>query len=402
MNMPAVHISDYDYALPPQSIAQYPAPNRDASKLLIYRHASITDDYFYNLRRYLPDGCLLVFNDSKVIPARLMLKTAAGASIEALCLQPHQPSDYEHALLSENGCVWRCMIGNLRRWKSGILTMPFSYNGIPATLTLKRLGMQGAQAVVEFGWDAMQCTFADVLSLCGSMPLPPYLQRAAMEEDTERYQTIYARHAGSAAAPTAGLHFTAAALESLRQSGIAIQHITLHVGAGTFLPVKTIAANDHIMHAEYCIVQKECLRHIRGMLGNVFAVGTTSARALESLYWLGAAAHKEKRIPASLAQWQAYEFDDGMSAGDALDALLCYMESNDLQQIEYATQMMIMPHYKYRIVGGIITNFHQPRSTLLLLVAALTGDAWRSIYQHALRQGYRFLSYGDSSLLYLH
>ena len=396
--LPSVYIQDYAYNLPDQQIARYPASPRDASRLLIYRHGEISGGNFLNLANHLPQGAMLVFNNTRVIPARLTFRTHSGAVIEIFCLAPYAPSGYEQSLQSTQSCVWTCLAGNQKRWRDEPLHCGFAFNGSPCTLTARRVQAPVGNAAVEFGWTG-GCTFAEALECCGVTPLPPYLRRPAESADCAAYQTIYARHRGSVAAPTAGLHFTERVFNSLKINNIHTAEITLHVGAGTFLPVKTPTANAHPMHSERFVAGLEFLEKLRANLGSIIAVGTTSARTLESIHWLGCMLLKYNRIPLHLAQWDAYDIDPVPAAEHTLDALAGYLKVNGLRQIECSTSLMIMPPYRFRVVNGLITNFHQPQSTLLLLVGALTGGNWRGIYHYALEQGFRFLSYGDCSLI---
>jgi S-adenosylmethionine:tRNA ribosyltransferase-isomerase len=397
--LPAIYIQDYTYNLPQERIALYPAVPRDASKLLIYRNKKISDDSFFNLANHLPQGAMLVFNNTKVIPARLLFKNNNGAVIEIFCLTPYEPLNYEQSLQSVDTCSWTCLAGNQKRWKDTELRREFMYNGICNELIATKI-VDDNSLRVKFSWTAADCTFGQVLERCGTMPLPPYLHRTAEQADYTAYQTIYARHKGSVAAPTAGLHFTERVFNSLKTNNININEITLHVGAGTFLPVKTATANEHTMHAERFIVTLDTLEKLRAGLGKIFAVGTTSARTLESIHWLGCKLLTTNILQPNLPQWDAYKTDSTITSENSLDALINYLKFNGLQQFEFTTSLMIMPSYRYKIVYGLITNFHQPQSTLLLLISAMAGDDWHTIYDYALQHDFRFLSYGDSSLIF--
>ena len=396
--IPDIHIADFTYALPDERIARYPLAARDSSKLLVYKNAVITEHGFAELPDLLPSSALLVFNNTRVIPARLLFRKDTGAAIEIFCLEPHTPTDYEQAFAVKKSCEWKCVVGNLKRWKNEILY----YSWEDMTLCAEKLKVERDGVIVRFSWNSRN-SFLQVLNSCGAVPIPPYLQRAAEPDDAERYQTVYARYSGSVAAPTAGLHFTERVLQRIAQKGIAKMEITLHVGAGTFLPVKSETIADHTMHSEPFSISKESVGQLLTCLDMIVAVGTTSARTLESLYWLGCQCLQGKN-PERVGQWDAYQpaskEQQAITAQQALEALLSYMEKNKLQILHAATQLIIAPPYRYRVVRGLITNFHQPQSTLLLLLVALVGAQWRSIYDYALQNRFRFLSYGDSSLLW--
>lgn len=406
---PDIHISDFTYDLPHERIAHYPLAERDASKLLVSKNNSIEEYRFSDLPGLLPSQTLLVFNNTKVIPARLLFHKDTGATIEIFCLEPNNPADYEQAFAAQGACEWKCVVGNLKRWKNEKLNMLFEGGCLQA----EKLHTAADSVAIRFSWDA-PVSFAQVLDACGAVPIPPYLQRDAEPNDAKRYQTVYARYRGSVAAPTAGLHFTEQVLEKLKEKNINIAEVTLHVGAGTFRPVKSETITGHTMHSEPFSVTKDTLKLLLTHLADIVAVGTTSARTLESLYWLGCQCLNGIK-PERVGQWEPYHsgacphtpVEEVMQAvtpqaapQQALEALLAYMERNDLQILHAATQLLIAPSYEYRLVRGLITNFHQPQSTLLLLVAALIGQQWRDVYDYALRNGFRFLSYGDSSLLW--
>jgi S-adenosylmethionine:tRNA ribosyltransferase-isomerase len=341
----------------------------------------------------LPANSLLVFNETKVIPARLLFRKTTGAPVELFCLAPLSPAGYEVCFAAASSCEWRCIAGNSKRWKSGKLYHPSGRHGLSAEFMEK----QGDSVRVRFAWDG-GASFAQILEQCGVTPLPPYLKRDAVPEDALRYQTIYARYNGSVAAPTAGLHFTQAVLDDLAQRGIASETLTLHVGAGTFRPVKTETIAAHVMHREPFTVSRRTLQNILKYTGNIIAVGTTSTRTLESLYFLGQQCLLSQP-PQTVTQWEACDAPCKATPQEALQALLQYMEKNKLEDLHASTQLLIAPPYRFRIVRGMVTNFHQPQSTLLLLVSAFIGDDWRKVYRYALQNGFRFLSYGDSSLL---
>lgn len=400
-----LRIQDFHYDLPTERIAPEPLPDRAASRLLVSRAGVISDQTFRDLPGELPAGSLLIFNDTRVVRARLLAKRSTGGAVELFCLEPVAPHRaLEPALQQTGSCTWRCLVGNGRRWKSGPVSLDFSFAGQPASLRAERLATEdGGESLIAFSWQPASLPFAEVLRAAGHLPLPPYLHRPDTAADAVRYQTVYAAHEGAVAAPTAGLHFTPEILAELAAQGMAIGHVTLHVGAGTFQPVKADTMADHPMHAEPIIVQASLLRQLLAhQAGPVIAVGTTSLRTLESLYWLGAALARHPTAEVAglqVSQWQPYEPGPEVSPVAALQALLAYLEATGSTAIEASTRLLIAPGYRFRLVQGLITNFHQPESTLLLLVAALLGPGWRTVYDHALAHGYRFLSYGDSSLL---
>ena len=403
-----LRIQDFHYDLPTDRIAPEPLPDRAASRLLVSRAGVIADKTFRDLPAELPADSLLIFNDTRVVRARLRAQRPTGGAVELFCLEPVAPHRALELALQQTGtATWRCLVGNGRRWKSGPVRLDFQANGQPATLWAERRAVEASgESLIDFHWEPAALPFAEVLRAAGQLPLPPYLRRAATPADAVRYQTVYAAHEGAVAAPTAGLHFTPALLAELAARGIGRGQLTLHVGAGTFQPVKAATMADHPMHAEPIIVSAGLLRQLLAHRPRpVIAVGTTSLRTLESLYWLGAALARSPTPPAALhvSQWQPYEpraaGETEVSTEDALQALLHYLEATGSAAVEASTRLLIAPGYRFRLVRGLITNFHQPESTLLLLVAALLGPGWRALYDHALAQGYRFLSYGDSSLL---
>ncbi len=405
MNPQQLAIADYTYALPPDRIAPEPLPDRASSRLLVSRGGVISDHIFRELPQELPAGALLVFNDTRVVRARLLARRPTGGAVELFCLEPVAPHRALEPALQQTGhCVWRCLVGQGRRWKDGPVTVPFTTAaGQPATLTAVRQAQEAGSALIAFGWEPAALPFAEVLRAAGHLPLPPYLGRPDTPADAQRYQTVYAGPEGAVAAPTAGLHFTPELLADLTDKGFGSAYVTLHVGAGTFQPVKADRMADHAMHGEPIIVRAALLRQLLAQRpGPVLAVGTTSLRTLESLYWLGVSAHRaaESTAPTlTVRQWQPYETDETLPAATALTALLHHLERHRTDTLQAHTHLLIVPGYRFRLVDGLITNFHQPESTLLLLVAALLGPGWRQVYDHALGQGYRFLSYGDSSLL---
>ncbi len=398
--IPDIRIEDFAYPLPEERIAKYPLPERDSSKLLVYREGIISESIFRNLPSELPDGALMVFNDTKVVPARLFFKRDSGARIEIFCLEPHDPSDYNVSFASVSECVWKCVIGNSKRWKGDII----SFDCPPGTrlsdmqLKAKLVSKTDRTGLVRFFWKGGE-PFSRVLELCGQVPIPPYLNRDTEEMDTERYQTVYAHIRGSVAAPTAGLHFTEAVLEAIRAKSIDTETICLHVGAGTFLPVKGSRVAEHPMHREPFAVSLDFLRTLRAGSRKVIAVGTTSVRTLESLYYVGVSCI-EQGEPADVSQWAPYEREYTYTLQEALDGIIAYLEKNKLKELKVGTRIIIVPGFRFRVVDMLVTNFHQPESTLLLLVSAFVAGDWRSIYDYALGHGFRFLSYGDSSLLF--
>lgn len=397
--IPSIDILDYDYNLPDERIAKYPLAQRDSSKLLVYRGCKCSDWTFSDIPALLPSGALMVFNETKVIPARLFFRRESGARIEVFCLQPQDPSEYVSAFDARGRCVWQCVIGNLKRWKGDTIMIDTDDPLITVLhLRARLLGREGNTGSVEFIWDG-GVTFSEVLELCGRIPIPPYLGRETEDIDLLRYQTTYARIQGSVAAPTAGLHFTPEVLEGISQKGIDTAKVCLHVGAGTFLPVKDGNVAAHHMHREPFAVSRTLLERLRDGGTPVIAVGTTSVRTLESLYYAGVSCI-ENGSPSEIGQWVPYERDWSYSTREALAALVDYLDKQGLQEFVTGTRIIIVPGFRFRIVDMLVTNFHQPRSTLLLLISAFVGGDWQTIYSHALEGGYRFLSYGDSSLLF--
>jgi S-adenosylmethionine:tRNA ribosyltransferase-isomerase len=396
-----ISINDYDYNLPPDRIAQHPVEERDGSKLLVYKDNKISKDIFRNINEYLPAGSLLIFNNTRVIRARILFQKHSGARIEILCLEPLLPSDYSMSFGSEQPVEWKCIVGNLKKWKSGILSTTFEYDGRSHTLNAEKLNSEGEAWRIRFSWDAA-ASFAEVIELTGHIPLPPYINREDEKNDSERYQTVYSKINGSVAAPTAGLHFTGDVFSRIGKMGIDTAEVTLHVGAGTFQPVKADNIIDHEMHCEHFSVETSLIEKLTVKEGKIIPVGTTSVRTLESLYWLGVKLIQNKETELtdfSLGQWEAYEMPQNVSADDSLKALRKFLKKKKLKFLSASTSIMIVPGYQFRMTDGIITNFHQPRSTLLLLISAWTGKKWKDLYLYALENGFRFLSYGDSSLL---
>ena len=403
----ALSIHDFTYPLPAGRIAPEPLPNRAASRLLVSRGGVISDKSFRNLPGELPPGALLIFNDTRVVRARLLARRPTGGQVELFCLEPVAPHrSLELALQQTDHSTWRCLVGNGRRWKDGPVYLAFETpDGQPATLRAERQVQETGTALIDFRWEPAGLPFAEVLRAAGHLPLPPYIDRPDTAADAVRYQTVYAAAEGAVAAPTAGLHFTPEVLTELHAQGFGTGHVTLHVGAGTFQPVKADHMGGHPMHTEPIIVTAALLRQLLAYRpGPVIAVGTTSLRTLETLYWLGVGLLLTPGEPAELlvTQWQPYDQAEAATAigpAEALTALLRYLEARGTDTLEASTRLLIAPGYRFRMVQGLVTNFHQPESTLLLLVAALLGPGWRAVYDHALTHGYRFLSYGDSSLL---
>ncbi len=395
-----IRIADYTYDLPPERIAKYPLPERDSSKLLVWDGSRISDHIFSELPAMADNASLIVFNNTRVIRARLIFRKESGAAIEVFCLEPHNPAEFSMNLASGGPVEWKCLVGNLKRWKHGMLESHFIHEGREHTLTAERTGTEGDAFIVKFSWDNESLSFAGVLESMGHMPIPPYLGRDDEESDKTAYQTAYARVNGSVAAPTAGLHFTPAVIGALDNAGIERAEVTLHVSAGTFRPVKSELICDHMMHSEHFFVTKQVLERLRS--NKTTAVGTTTVRTLESLYWLGLS-FAEGKWPAEgipcVSQWEPYEKNTDTDPVVAIDNLLAALDKNGRDVLEARTDIIIVPGYRFRIVNSMLTNFHQPRSTLLLLVAAFSGERWRDLYNHALASGYRFLSYGDSMLL---
>ena len=397
--MQPILIDRFDYPLPDERIAKYPLAERDHSKLLVYQNGTVQEDRFFHIGRYIAPHSLLVYNNTRVIQARIVFHKPSGARIEVFCLEPLDPRDYQLSLGSMSGCTWKCMVGNLKKWKQGVLSLPLVLDGKTYTLSAERIATQGNTHQIRFSWDAPDTSFAEILNLLGELPIPPYLNRATEESDKRTYQTVYSRIQGSVAAPTAGLHFTTELLDQLRADGLEMAEVTLHVGAGTFQPVKVADANEHIMHTEIIAVPVSTLRIVRQRLGHIVSVGTTSMRTLESLYWLGLRVLNGQTSDMRVEQFEPYLTDSNVPAEQAIDALIDYLEQTNQNTLHAETQIMIRPGYIFRIVDQLITNFHQPRSTLLLLVSAFVGGDWQTIYQYALSHGFRFLSYGDSSIL---
>ena len=409
-----IRIADYDYPLPNERIAKFPLPQRDSSKLLVYNHGSIFDDIFHNIPAYITPGTLMVFNNTRVIQARIHFRKSTGALIEVFLLEPLEPADYERVFQTCGNCSWLCMIGNKKKWKDGSLVRKVEIKGRGVTLSAttdagyKVAHPESQYDKIDFQWDDSQICFADLLDVAGVLPIPPYLGRETMESDKQTYQTVYSKIDGSVAAPTAGLHFTDNVLAEIDKiEGVEREELTLHVGAGTFKPVKSQYIGNHVMHTEYICVRRQTIEKLIKHGGAATAVGTTSVRTLESLYYMGlriaAANHNIDESQLHIDQWEPYSEPalsmSSMPTVDALSHLLEYMRDNQMDALHTSTQIIIAPGYEYKIVNKLITNFHQPQSTLLLLVSAFVKGDWRSIYDYALSHDFRFLSYGDSSLL---
>lgn len=411
INPRQLKIKDFDYPLPDERIAKYPLAERDQSKLLTRKtDGTIGEDLFINLPNYLPAGALMVFNNTKVIQARLHFHKSTGALIEVFCLEPHTPLDYQQSFATCGAVMWTCMIGNLKKWKEGVLERPITVGGNSLILRAERLGMSGTGHEVRFSWDNPTVSWAEVLDSIGELPIPPYLNRETEDTDLKNYQTVYSKIKGSVAAPTAGLHFTEQVLQALDRHGIERNELTLHVGAGTFKPVKSEEIAGHQMHAEWIAVPLNSIERLLAHGAQCIAVGTTSVRTLESLYYIGVrirqcrdANREPNEDDLHVPQWLPYDYakncESPLTPREALEAVRDYLRDNQLEVLHTATQIIIAPGYEYKIVKTIVTNFHQPQSTLLLLVSAFVGGQWRPIYDYALEHGFRFLSYGDSSVL---
>ena len=394
-----IRISEYDYDLPPERIAEYPVGRRDQSKLLVTSNDKITESPFYDLQQHLPDGGLIVFNNTRVIRARLVFRKETGARIEVFCLEPLLPGrEINTAFETSSPVTWKCLIGNAKKWRSGKLTMDLGDE--LGHLYAERMGEAEGAFIVRFSWDRPAESFAGILEAAGKIPLPPYIEREVEENDTQRYQTIYARHNGSVAAPTAGLHFTDEVMDSLKDKGIGFQNVTLHVGAGTFKPVDQDDIRDHEMHTEQVVVRKELIEAVLRNEGPLTAVGTTSIRTLESLYWYGAKLEEDNTAAFSIKQWSPYGEIEEISIQKSLQNILERMKELGVDEITGNTSLIIVPGYRYHIADILLTNFHMPKSTLLLLVAAFVGSRWKESYRYALENEFRFLSYGDSCLFF--
>lgn len=403
MEVKHIKIHDYNYPLPDERIAKFPLVERDHSKLLIYDKGEIKEDIFYNITNYLPKDALMIFNNTKVIQARMHFRKETGALIEVFLLEPYAPADYEQMFQTTSECSWLCLVGNLKKWKGQQLYRSIEVKGKSVCLKVDYEGEHHTSHMIKFSWDNPDVTFADILDSVGELPIPPYLNRETQESDKTTYQTVYSKIKGSVAAPTAGLHFTDKVLSSIDASGVDREEITLHVGAGTFKPVKSEEIGGHDMHSEFICVHRSTLEKIIQHGGKAIAVGTTSVRTLESLYYLGIKLSQNIDITETelhINQWEPYADNiPQISSVDSMKAILSYMDKHNINMIHFSTQIIIVPGYEYRIVKMLVTNFHQPQSTLLLLVSAFLHGDWKKVYDYALSHDFRFLSYGDSSLL---
>ena len=397
-----ISIEDYNYSLPDERIAKFPLPKRDESKLLLYRDGKVSESVFKHITDYLPEGSLMVFNNTRVIQARLLFQRATGAQIEVFCLDPAAPHDYELIFQQTEACNWTCLIGNAKKWKEPVLSREITVAGQTVRLSAEKVQSYGETHQVRFSWDG-GFSFAEVLDAAGELPIPPYLHRKTEESDLKTYQTVYSKIKGSVAAPTAGLHFTPEVLADLDAKGFGREELTLHVGAGTFKPVKSETIEGHEMHTEYISVRRSTIERVMQNFGKIIAVGTTSVRTLESLYYIGVtlATHPDATSEELVVrQWMPYEdANNRLTPTEALQNILDYLDKHQLNTLITATQIIIAPGYEFKVVKGIVTNFHQPKSTLLLLISAFVKGDWKNIYDYALGHDFRFLSYGDSSLL---
>ena len=398
-----IRIEDFDYPLPDERIAKFPLAKRDESKLLLYRQGAVGETHLKHITRFLPAGSLMVFNNTRVIQARLLFRKPTGARIEVFCLEPVEPHDYALVFQQTERCRWMCLVGNLKKWKEGTLSREVLVGGETVLLKAERLQSCGDSHLIEFTWDHPTCTFADLLDAAGVLPIPPYLNRETEASDLQTYQTVYSKVKGSVAAPTAGLHFTPEVLADIDAQGIGREEVTLHVGAGTFKPVKSETIEGHEMHTEFISVRRSSIERIKNNLGRIIAVGTTSVRTLESLYYIGVTLAANPNATAEelvVDQWMPYdEANNRLPVAEALQQIVDYLDRNGVDRLVTATRIIIVPGYDFKLVRGLVTNFHQPKSTLLLLISAFVKGDWRTIYDYALAHDFRFLSYGDSSLL---
>lgn len=396
-----ININDYNYSLPDEKIAKYPLAERDMSKLLVFDGDKIEEDRFRNISTHLPAVSLLLFNDTKVINARMIFEKETGARIEVFCLDPILPSDYAQAFAQNGRCSWKCLVGNSKKWKDGRLKKNIIVDGISLDLYITRIREIGNSFEILFEWDNPEICFSQIIEVAGNIPIPPYLNRNSEDIDKVRYQTVYSHYQGSVAAPTAGLHFTERVMEDMKKCNIESDAVTLHVGAGTFQPVKTDNAAEHEMHTEHFIVKRSTIEKIVQYLGNITITGTTTVRTVESLFCVGVQVVENKDIDTDefhVSQWEAYSYKEKYDAREVLENLLSWMTAKGIEYIRCATQIMIVPGFRFRITDRLITNFHQPKSTLLLLLSAFIGEDWRKVYNYALENNFRFLSYGDSCL----
>jgi len=394
-----IKISDYTYNLPDERIAKYPLTERDKSKLLVRQNGTIKQDIFENCANYLPEDAQLVFNNTRVIHARLFFYKETGAKIEIFCLEPVEPADYQVAFQETEEVTWKCMVGNSKKWKEGFLSQTFEIDGQSIELTAAKIGQEGNSFHIRFVWNG-GVHFSEIIEHIGQLPIPPYLNRNTEESDEESYQTVYAKIDGSVAAPTAGLHFTDPVIAQLSAKNITTNEITLHVGAGTFQPVKSETIEGHTMHHEQVIIPIDILRSFVENPKNIIAVGTTSVRSLESLYWIGLQLEEQRFDPfhPEVKQWEPYENEAKISIEKALQNIIYFLAENGEKVIRFSTQIIILPGYDFKLISGMFTNFHQPQSTLLLLISAFLNNKWKEVYDYALANDFRFLSYGDSNL----
>lgn len=400
-NYKSIPIKDYTYNLPDERIAKYPLHERDASKLLVFKNNQIFENKFKNLSNFLDNTSLIVFNNTKVIQARLNFKKPTGAKIEIFCLEPQIPADYEQSFQSKNRVQWKCIVGNAKKWKEGFVFTKVTIKNTSIPLKAKKIKQDREAWIIEFTWEN-DFSFSEIIENTGQTPIPPYLNRKAENSDKTRYQTVYSKYKGSVAAPTAGLHFTNSTFNDIKNNNIQTAEVSLHVGAGTFKPVKSETIEGHEMHSEHFIVEKQVIEKLIGNLGKITAVGTTAVRTLESLYWIGIkliTGNYSSVELTKISQWEAYQLNNEISPETSLNALLNYLNQQNTDFIEADTQIIIVPGYQFKIVNSLVTNFHQPKSTLLLLISAFVGEKWKEIYEFALANDFRFLSYGDSSLL---
>lgn len=400
-SLKAIRIEDYNYGLPDERIAKFPLERRDESKLLCFNKGEISSTIFKKVAENLPTDSLLVSNNTKVIRARIAFHKPTGAAIEVFCLEPFIPSDYNMAFAENQSCQWYCMVGKLKKWKQGELQKEVIVDGVPVNLIVERIRTVETSHIIKFSWNNPNVNFGQILESVGNIPIPPYLNRKSEESDNNRYQTIYSKHKGSVAAPTAGLHFTEAVFESLQDRQIKRHEVTLHVGAGTFKPVQSEQIGDHAMHNEQFIITEQTIAGLLPYLGKITAVGTTSVRTLESLYWLGVKALENQLNTETfeLKQWDAYELPKHYGVNESLNKLQEIIKGLNQSYVTANTSIMIVPGYSFKLVNQLLTNFHQPQSTLLLLIGAFIGEDWKKVYNYAFEHNYRFLSYGDSCLL---
>ena len=397
-----INIEDYNYDLPVERISSHPLTKRDESKLLLYSNNECFDERFSNLPDLLNSNDLLIFNNTKVIRARIPFFKKTGAKIEVFCLEPHLPEDFQMNFESTKSCTWKCMVGNLKKWKNDTIESVINFSTEVVVLTATKKEKDEESVIIEFSWDNDNYSFAEILEESGIIPIPPYLNRQSEASDTVRYQTVYSKIKGSVAAPTAGLHFTDSVFQGLKAKGIQTEELTLHVSAGTFKPVSTESIFDHVMHNEHIYISKKLIEKLAEGNKRVIAVGTTSVRTLESIYWIGVKIKKGligNPEEIHINQWDAYNEDKIFTTKESLESILVYMDKHNIENLQASTQIIIIPGYNFKIIKGLITNFHMPKSTLLLLIAAISNGQWKYIYDFAINNNYRFLSYGDSSLI---